>query len=83
VAGTRNADIWRIRVLGGEEIDTPYGRLAAWHVMRAPRPGTHDPQIDIWLAPQHDWYPAKVRYTYANGDHLDMSLTGIGRTASH
>lgn len=77
VAGTRNADTWRIHVLGEEEIDTPYGRLVAWHVVRAPRPGTHDQQIDIWLAPRHDWYPAKVRYTYANGDHLDMSLSGI------
>jgi hypothetical protein len=79
VAGTRNAESWRIRVLGEEEIDTPYGKLAAWHVVRAPRPGTYDQQIDIWLAPQQDWYPARIRYTYANGDHLDMSLSGIAR----
>lgn len=79
VAGTRNAETWRIHVLGEEEIDTPYGKLLAWHVVRAPRPGTYDQQIDIWLAPQHDWYPARVRYTYANGDHLDMSLSDIAQ----
>lgn len=79
VAGARNADTWRIHVLGEEEIDTPFGKLSAWHVVRAPQPGTHDQRIDIWLAPQQDWYPARVRYTYANGDHLDMSLSGIAR----
>ena len=51
--------------------------MAAWHVTRAPRAGSHDQKIDIWLAPQQEWYPAKVRYTYANGDWLDMSLARI------
>jgi hypothetical protein len=77
VAGARDADTWRIRMLGEEEIETPEGKIAAWHVTRAPRAGSYDQKIDIWLAPQREWYPVKVRYTYANGDYLDMSLSKL------
>jgi hypothetical protein len=77
VAGARDADTWRIDVVGQEEIDTPHGKMAAWHVVRAPKPGSYDQKIDIWLAPQHEWYPAKVRFTYANGDYLDMLLAEL------
>ena len=77
VAGARDADTWRIDVVGQEEIDTPRGKMTAWHVARAPKPGSYDQKIDIWLAPQHEWYPAKVRFTYANGDYLDMLLTEL------
>ena len=75
VAGTRDLDTWRIKVIGEEEIDTGLGKLTAWHVVRSPRPGSYDRSIDIWFAPQRDWYPVKVRYTEANGDFIDMSLT--------
>lgn len=77
VAGVRDADTWRIRVIGQEEIETAYGKFATWHVLRTPREGSHDQSIDIWLAPQREWYPVKLRYTYANGDYLDMSLSGM------
>ena len=77
VAGAHNAETWRIVVAGQEEIDTPHGRMNAWHAVRAPKPGSYDQKIDIWLAPQHEWYPAKVRFTYANGDYLDMLLAEL------
>lgn len=77
VAGTRDADTWRIKVIGEEEIDTGLGKLTAWHVLRTPLPGSYDRRIDIWFAPQHNWYPVKVRYTEANGDFFDLSLTAL------
>ncbi len=77
VAGTRDADTWRIQIVGQEEVQTAAGALTAWHVVRAPRPGSYDQKIDIWLAPAQEWYPVKVLYTYANGDHLDMSLSRL------
>lgn len=77
VAGARNAETWRIDVIGQEDIDTPLGKIPAWHVVRAPKPGSYDQKIDIWLAPRHEWYPAKVRFTYANGDYLDMLLAEL------
>lgn len=77
VAGTRDADTWRIKVIGEEEIDTGLGTLTAWHVSRTPLPGSYDRRIDIWLAPQRNWYPVKVRYTEANGDFFDLSLMAL------
>ena len=77
VAGNRDADTWRIQVVGEEEIDTPLGKMSTWHVSRAPRPGSYDQTIDIWFAPQREWYPVKVRYTYANGDFLDLSVSSL------
>lgn len=77
VAGTRDAEQWHIAVIGQEEIETPYGKTGAWHVVRTPRPGSYDQKIDIWLAPQHDWYPVKILYTYPNGDYLDMALSDL------
>jgi hypothetical protein len=79
VAGARDADTWRVEVVGLEEIHTDYGSMMAWHVLRAPRPGSYDQRIEFWLAPQQEWYPVKLRYTYANGDHLEMSLTALQR----
>ncbi|HEY0846622.1 MAG TPA: DUF3108 domain-containing protein [Noviherbaspirillum sp.] len=81
VAGARKAETWQIRVVGQEQIETGYGTMQAWHVVRAPQPGSYDQTIDIWLAPQHEWYPVKLRYTYANGDHLDMSLSDLKQAA--
>lgn len=77
VAGVRDGDIWHILVVGQEEIDIGIGKTLAWHVVRTPRAGTYDQKIDIWLAPQYEWYPAKVRYTEKNGDYLDMSLSSL------
>jgi hypothetical protein len=77
VAGNRDADTWHIKVIGQEDIDTGLGRMTAWHVSRAPRPGSYDQAIDIWFAPQREWYPVKVRYTYVNGDYLELSASSL------
>lgn len=77
VAGARKAETWRIQVVGEEEIETGYGKMHAWHVVRAPLEGSYEQKIDIWLAPQHEWYPVRLRYTYPNGDHLDMVLSEL------
>ncbi|NEX64296.1 DUF3108 domain-containing protein [Noviherbaspirillum galbum] len=77
VAGTRDSDLWTIKVIGQEDIDTDEGKRHTWHVSRAPRPGSYDQALDIWLAPGQDWQPVKIRYTYANGDWLQLSLTRL------
>lgn len=77
VAGVRDGDIWSIYVVGQEEIEVGTGKTLAWHVVRDPRAGTYGQKIDIWLAPQYEWYPVKVRYTEKNGDYLDMSMSSV------
>lgn len=77
VAGVRDAETWHIRVIGQEEIELDSGKIIAWHVVRMPRPGSYDQRLDVWLAPQHEWYPVRLRYTETNGDYLDMSLSNL------
>jgi len=77
VAGAHDADTWYFDVAGLEEVDTALGKMSAWHLVRKPREGSYDQNLDIWLAPQKNWYPVKLRYTEKNGDYLDMSLSEI------
>lgn len=77
IAGVRDGGTWNIHVLGEEEIEVGLGKLRAWHVRRAPRPGDKDQTIDIWLAPSRHWYPIRLRYTESNGEYLDLSLAKI------
>jgi hypothetical protein len=79
VAGVRNADVWKIRIVGIEEIETGLGKVRAWRLARSARKGTYEQSLDVWLAPQHEWYPVKVRYTNDNGDFLDLSLSEINK----
>jgi hypothetical protein len=80
VAGAHDADTWYFDVAGLEEVDTALGKMSAWHLVRKPRAGSYDQNLDIWLAPQKNWYPVKLRYTEKNGDYLDMSLSEITAT---
>jgi hypothetical protein len=81
VAGTRDAEPWQIQIIGLEDITIDGTTISAWHVARAPRARTYDQKLDIWLAPQLQWYPVRLRYTEPNGDYLDMSLTGLNVSA--
>lgn len=75
VAGMRDGDTWSIDVIGQEEIDTGIGKMQTWHLARNPRAGTYDKKTEIWLAPQYEWYPVKVRTTEKSGKYVDMTLS--------
>lgn len=77
VAGVRDAETWRIHVIGKEDVEVGAGKTVAWHVVRMPRPGSYEQKLDIWLAPEQEWYPVRLRYTETNGDYLDMSLSNL------
>jgi len=79
VAGDRDAETWRFQILGQEEITVGTGTVTTWHLARKPQQGSYEKTLDIWLAPQQQWYPVKLRYTENNGDYLDMSLSKLKR----
>ncbi|SDY34052.1 Protein of unknown function [Collimonas sp. OK242] len=79
VAGPLDAETWRMQIIGQEKITVGGGDLDAWHVIRVPQAGSHEQRLDIWLAPQQDWYPVKLRFTETDGDYLDMSLSKMKR----
>lgn len=82
VAGARNGETWHVRVVGEEDIEVEAGSMRAWHVVREPRAGSYDQKLDIWFAPEQEWYPVRLRYTERNGDWLEMSLSAIRDIAS-
>ncbi|MEO8839497.1 MAG: DUF3108 domain-containing protein [Herbaspirillum sp.] len=82
VAGPRDAEPWRMHVIGQETISLDDRPVLAWHVVRLPREGSYQQKIDVWLAPELEWYPVKLRYTDTNGEYLDLLLTSLKRTQS-
>lgn len=85
VAGTRNAETWQILIVEQEDITIDGASTRTWHVTRVPRLGSHEQKLDIWLAPDQNWYPVRLRYTETNGDYLDMTMSSllIHQTASN
>jgi hypothetical protein len=77
VAGVRDGEVWRMQIAGQESINLPSGQAQAWHVVRQPRPGSYEQRLDIWLAPQQQWYPVRLRFSETNGDYLEMTLSDL------
>jgi hypothetical protein len=77
VAGRRDAEPWKFKVLQQETIETPLGKFPALHMMRLPPPDSPDQQLDIWLAPSLNYYPLRLRFSDADGDFLEQNLEKI------
>jgi hypothetical protein len=78
VAGVRGeVEQWRFAVRGNESIETGVGSLSTTHLQRAPRPGTNDRTIDVWVAQSDGGYPARVLYTEPSGNAVMMTLDRI------
>lgn len=82
VAGSRHADPWTFKVVKRDKLATPLGEMNALHIVRMPREGAKDQQLDIWLAPSLEWYPVRLRFSDDNGDFIEQTLQKIGTKAS-
>ena len=78
VIGPRDADPWTFRVVGREKIQAgaALGEVDAVHVVRVP-PDAKDQTLDLWLAPGHEWYPVKLRFTDHDRDYVEQTLEKI------
>jgi len=79
VAGRRDAEEWRFKVVGTETVHTGLGDVNAVHVVKAPPPDAQGQQVDLWLAPSLDWYPVKIRFNDADGDYFEQQLEKISK----
>jgi hypothetical protein len=77
VGEDRDANLFHFIVLGQEEIETKLGKLSTWHLSRPPRPGSYNSRLEIWLAPERDWYPVQIRNTEASGAVTTQVVTRI------
>ncbi len=77
VGEVRRAELYRFTVAGQEELNTPLGKISTWKLSRAPKPGSYNSRIDVWLAPGYDWYPVQVRNTEGNGAVTTQTIRRI------
>jgi Protein of unknown function (DUF3108) len=79
VAGQRDAEPWTFKVINRETVRTGMGEVEAVHLSKLPPPDAKDRQIDIWLAPAHEWYPVRVRFADDDGEFVEQTLEKITR----
>jgi hypothetical protein len=77
IAGSRTADPWRVTVHGTETIALGQGRTDAWHMSLVRPDGGTDYQLEVWVAPEQDWYPVKIMYVDRKGTSLGLTLSKI------
>lgn len=77
VAGRRDAEVWSFKVVGRENIKTGMGNMAALHFTKAPPPDQKGQHLDLWLAPAHDWYPVKLRFSDEDGEFVEQTIQAI------
>jgi hypothetical protein len=76
VAGTGGAEIWRFQVGDESPLELPAGTYKARQLSRAPRTGHEgDSKVDLWLAPDLGYLPARIRISEPDGDAVDQRLS--------
>jgi hypothetical protein len=79
VGEDRDASVFRFTVAGQEQIDTPLGRIKAWHLVRPPKPGSYSSRLDLWLAPDYGWVPVRITNVEASGATTTQTARRIDR----
>jgi hypothetical protein len=74
VAGRRDAEPWTFKVVKTETIRTGLGQVEALHFVKLPPPDSKDQAIDLWLAPAHEWYPVRLRFSDNDDEFVDQTL---------
>ncbi len=69
--GPRAADNWQFTVGNAETLNLPGGQQATLKLLRNPREA-FDQKVEVWLAPELGYLPARIRITEANGDYVDQ-----------
>ena len=77
VGEDRDASVFTFTVAGQETIDTRLGRIAAWHLVRPPKPGSYNSRLELWLAPGYGWYPVQIRNVEASGAVTTQTVNNI------
>ena len=72
----RRVSPYKFTVLEKERIETELGPIDAVHVKKVQRPD--DPRaFDVWLAPERNYAPVRIRFTEKDGTAFDSVVTHI------
>lgn len=77
VAGRSSAEAWTFKVVKQEKVQTGMGELDAVLVERKALPGSRDQSVEVWLAPSHEWYPVKIRFTEGDKETIEQTIKSI------
>lgn len=77
VAGRRDAETWVFKVLRREKVQTGLGEVEAVLVARQPVADKKDQELEVWLAPRHEWYPVKLRYADGDKERIEQTLNTV------
>ena len=70
-AGPRDAEPWVFVVEREEMLYLPGGHLPTLKLVRKPNKD-YGQKVELWLAPELGFLPARIKVTFANGDYLDQ-----------
>jgi hypothetical protein len=73
VSNTEEADQWVFLVQASEKIQVPAGEAMALHLVRNARK-EFDSRLELWLAPNLGYLPARILQTEANGNTFELQL---------
>jgi hypothetical protein len=71
----RKIDRYRYSITPGVDLDTPLGRMKTLHLVKAREPG--ESAAEIWLAPQHHFFPVKVLLVEKDGARYEQTITRL------
>ena len=77
VAGRRDAETWVFKVIKRERVQTGLGEVEAVLVERQPVADKKGQVLEVWLAPQHEWYPVKLRYADGDKEQVEQTLRTV------
>ncbi len=77
VAGLKDADPWRFTLLDHSKQRTALGEFDVIHLLKAPPADARGQRVELWLAPELDFYPVRISFHDENGDDLDQRLLAI------
>ena len=69
--GPRSSEKWMLIVGEEEKLLLPGGELLALKLTRKPR-SEYDQTLELWLAPQLAYLPARIKLTEKDGDYADQ-----------
>lgn len=65
---------WRYEVMGEETLDTPMGPVQTWHLKPQQEAGGGDLTAEVWIAPQLQYLPVRLRIQQDAQTFVDLML---------
>lgn len=79
VASTRDVQNYQFTFLGEKNVESRLGNLRCWHVRSQPLADRYATQIEVWIAPEEDYLPIKIRLSSEEGISIETLTQGIVR----